>query len=138
MSSKVWSQSKADKEQVHNGQPRPVPARQCKTTEVWFPNETASSSDDTHEDKGPFEPMDEVDLYKEDEEVKRTKRILVSDLIIEEKESYRCCACNFQSKHFGRIRKHILNKHYCGPLVKCKLCGFHSKNTNTLKANVFR
>ena len=124
--------------QVRSGQPRPVPARQYRTTEVWFPNETASLSDNTHEDQGPFEPMDEVDLYEEDEEVKRTKRILVSDLTIEEKESYRCRASHFQSKHFGRIRKHISNKHYFGPLVKCKLCEFHSKNINALKAHVFR
>ena len=109
----------------------------AELTRYGFPKK-ASSSDDTHEEPGLLEPVGEVDLYVEDEEVKRRRNILVSDLTIEEKESYRCRECNFQSKHFGRIRKHISNKHYCGPLVKCKLCGFHSKNITALKACVFR
>ena len=97
--------------QIHSGQPRPQSTRQCRTNEVWFPKETASSSDDTHEEHGPLEPAGEVDLYVEDEEVKRMRNILVSDLTIEEKESYRCRECNFQSKHFGRVKKHISNRH---------------------------
>ena len=51
--------------QVHSGQPRPQSTRQCRTNEVWFPEETASSSDDTHEEHGPLEPEVEVDLYAE-------------------------------------------------------------------------
>ena len=82
--------------------------------------------------------MGEVDLYVEHEEVKRIKNILFSHLTIEERESYRCRECNFQSKHFARMKKHISNRHYVGPAVECKLRGFQSKNMNALRQHVFR
>ena len=66
------------------------------------------------------------------------KNIVISDLTIEETNSYRCRKCNFQSKHFARVKKHISNRHYVGPAVECKLCGFQSKNVNALRQHVFR
>ena len=82
------------------------------------------------------EPAYKVDLYEEDEETKRTKQFLVSDLTIEDEEGFKCRACPFQAPQFGRIRKHIHNIHFSGPLARCKICGFESKNINSMKAHI--
>ena len=85
---------------------------------------TSSSSDETHNEMASSEPAHRVDPYEEDEETERTKRILVSDLTIEDEEGFKCRACPFQATQFGRIRKHIHNIYFSGPVAKCKDCGF--------------
>ena len=67
------SQSDEEQHQARNCQPIPVPTRQRRTANIWFPDVTSSSSDDTQDEMASSEPAHRVDLYEEDKETKRTK-----------------------------------------------------------------
>ena len=67
-----------------------------------------------------------------------SKRILVDYLTIEDEVGFRCRACPFKATQMGRLTKHIHNIHHSGPVVKCNECGSLHKNTNSLRAHIYR
>ena len=64
--------------------------------------------------------------------------MVIADLSIEDTDMYHCRECDFQSRYLTRLKSHISNRHFVGPAIPCKLCGFHCKNVNSLRQHVFR
>ena len=52
--------------------------------------------------------------------------------------TFRCKACDYQSKYKVRLRSHIANRHFNGPPCTCKICGTSCKNINSLKQHITR
>ena len=66
------------------------------------------------------------------------RNMVIADKSIEDTDMYCCRECDFQSRYLTRLKSHISNRHFVGPAVPCKLCGFHSKNINSLCQHIFR
>ena len=63
---------------------------------------------------------------------------VIPDITIEGWNSYKCRVCSFTSPLHVRLRAHISNRHFNGPVCICKICGLQSKNMNSLCQHVSR
>ena len=66
---------------------------------------------------------EESDLFTEDSEVTRMRKKVITDLTIEGWNSYKCKVCSFTTPLHVRLRNHISNRHFNGPICICKICG---------------
>ena len=85
--------------------------------------------------------LDEQYLVSENylKEVKRIKERVVRDLLVctTDKE-WMCKECQIIFVSPLRVRKHIIAKHFSGPMCRCKYCGKYSKNEVALEKHVSR
>ena len=73
-----------------------------------------------------------------EEEVTRIKNQVVSSLIQFDRGIWSCKACLYECSVPNRIRDHILNHHFNGPLSKCEFCETYCKNESALKRHINR
>ena len=71
-------------------------------------------------------------------EVTRIKNEVVASLIQYDGTLWSCKACLHQCSVPHRMRDHILNRHFNGPLEKCPYCIIYCKNDAPLKKHVYR
>ena len=80
-------------------------------------------------------------LVSEDylKEVERIKERVVQDLVVFTKDKeWKCKECEIIFISPLRVRKHIIAKHFSGPMCCCKYCGIYSKNEVSLQKHLSR
>ena len=59
-------------------------------------------------------------------------------MVFTKDKEWKCKECEIVFISPLRIRKHIISKHFSGPMCRCKYCGIYSKNEVSLEKHVSR
>ena len=86
---------------------------------------------------GPDEQYVVSENYKK--EVEKIKESVVRDLLVRTTDrKWMCKSCQITFISPTDVRRHIIAKHFSGPMCRCKHCGEYSKNEVALSKHVSR